>query len=67
MDMSRISKGWRDENIIPRYDAAGVKKFAFIMPHGMPAIWSAPAPEGPAKFPTGYFGSRAEALDWLKS
>lgn len=66
MDMSRMSMGWRDEHIIPRYNGAGLKKFAFVMPHGMPAIGNAPAPEGPAKFPTGYFGSRAEALAWLK-
>jgi hypothetical protein len=29
---------WRDVNIIPRYNAAGVRKFAFHMPDGMPMI-----------------------------
>ena len=65
MDMSKIEMGWRDEHIIPRYNAAGLKKFAFVMPAGMPAIGTPPAPEGPADFPTGYFGSRADALSWL--
>ena len=66
MDMSKMNPGWRDEHIIPRYNAAGLKRFAFIMPAGMPAIGAPPAPEGPAEFPTGYFGSRADALAWLK-
>lgn len=65
MDMAKMSMGWRDEHIIPRYNAAGMKKFAFIMPEGMPAIGTAPAPEGPADFPTGYFGTRADALRWF--
>jgi len=65
MPLKRMSTGWRDTNIIPRYNAAGIKKFAFLMPSGMPAIGTAPAPEGPAAFPTGYFERRAEALTWL--
>ena len=58
---------WRDANIIPRYNAAGVKKFAFLMPAGMPAIGAPPAPEGPGEFPTAYFGTRAEARAWLSA
>ena len=27
---------WRDAHIIPRYGAAGVRKFAFVMPNGFP-------------------------------
>ncbi len=65
MDMDKMSMGWRDENIVPRYNAAGVKKFAFHMPAGMPAIGKPPTPEGPAQFPTAYFGTRTEALAWL--
>jgi hypothetical protein len=67
MPMDRLDGAWRDANIIPRYNAAGVEKFAFLMPHGMPAIGAPPAREGPATFPTGYFGSRADALGWLGS
>ena len=47
--------------IIPRYNQAGVEKFAFLMPEGMPAIDAPPAPEEPVSFPTAYFGSRADA------
>ncbi len=67
MGMDKMEMGWRDEHIIPRYNAAGVTKFAFHMPAGMPAIGKPPAPEGPAQFPTAYFGTRANALAWLSS
>ncbi len=67
MDPANMSMGWRDRHIVPRYNAAGLKKFAFVMPAGMPAIGAPPEPEGPADFPTGYFGTRAEALAWLRS
>ncbi|MGF1464498.1 MAG: hypothetical protein ACFCGT_00060 [Sandaracinaceae bacterium] len=67
MDPSRMSMGWRDEHIIPRYNAAGVRKFAFHMPAGMPAIGAPPRAEGPATFPTAYFGAREDALAWLLS
>ena len=56
---------WRDANIIPRYNAAGVRKFAFHMPEGMPMIGQPPENEVPGRFPTGYFGKRQEALAWL--
>ena len=65
MSMASMDGEWRDRNIIPRYNAAGVRRFAFLMPEGMPAIGAPPAPEGPATFPTAYFGSRASAIEWL--
>lgn len=65
MDMAHMSGEWRDANIIPRYNAAGVTKFAFVMPEGMPAIGSEPSNEGPAAYLTGYFGGREAALAWL--
>ena len=67
MDVARMNMGWRDEHIIPRYNKAGLKKFAFIMPAGMPAIGAPPQKEGPADFPTAYFGTRAAALAWLSA
>jgi hypothetical protein len=67
MEPSEMDAEWRDVNIVPRYNAAGVKAFAFHMPQGMPAIGSEPAIEGPAQYPTAYFGSRAEALAWIDS
>ena len=67
MNPAGVSMGWRDQQIIPRYNAAGVKKFAFVMPAGMPAIGAEPAPEGPADFPTAYFGEPEAAHRWLAS
>lgn len=67
MNPQHMDGPWRDANVIPRYMKGGVKKFAFHMPAGMPAIGGDPAPEGPADFPTAYFGTRAEALAWLNS
>jgi hypothetical protein len=67
MDPANMDGPWRDANIIPRYNAAGIRRFAFHMPTGMPAIGSPPAPESPGHFPTGYFGSRLDALRWLSS
>jgi hypothetical protein len=57
---------WRDANIIPRYNAAGVTSFAFHMPAEMPMVGAPPAREEPGRFATGYFGSREEAVGWLK-
>jgi hypothetical protein len=65
MDPANLDDAWRDAHIIPRYNAAGVRRFAFLFPEGMPAIGAPPAAEGPATYPTGYFGRRQEALDWL--
>ena len=65
MSPENMDEQWRDAKIVPRYNDAGVAKFAFHMPAGMPAIGTPPAPEGPARFPTGYFGTRRDALDWL--
>ena len=67
MDPGNNDMEWRDANIVPRYNGAGVKKFAFHMPAGMPAIGAPPAREGPADYPTGYFGHRHDALAWLES
>ena len=65
MNPANMNLGWRDEHIIPRYNKAGLKRFAFHMPAGMPAIGSPPAREGPADFPTAYFGTRRETVAWL--
>jgi hypothetical protein len=60
---------WRDKEIIPRYNAGGVAKFAFIAGEGIPfptvESGARPAPEGPATFPTGWFKTREAACQWL--
>ena len=60
---------WRDDCIIPRYGAAGVTKFAFIMPDGFPNAMEKggrEAIDGPAVFPTAWFLQRENALAWLR-
>jgi hypothetical protein len=59
---------WRDEHIIPRYNAAGVTKFAFLVPPGGPGTVEAgsqPEREPPGSFPTGYFEDRQHIFDWF--
>jgi hypothetical protein len=62
---------WRDAQIIPSYNEAGVTKFAFIANPNYPGptveAGTAPAPEGPANFPTGWFKTREAAYQWLAS
>ena len=57
---------WREERIIPQYNRAGVKKFAFLLPEGS-APKTEPMPEGSAQFPTGYFDSREQINHWFMS
>jgi len=57
---------WRDAHIIPRYGAAGVQRFAFLMPASFPDP-GREAVEGPAIFPTKWFVERQTALTWLRS
>jgi hypothetical protein len=57
---------WRDAHIIPRYGAAGIGKFAFLMP----ASFAEPgreAVEGPAVFTTKWLDNRDDALEWLRA
>jgi hypothetical protein len=60
---------WRDAEIIPRYNQAGVTKFAFIANPNYPGPTvddgATPAPDGPAHFPTGWFKTRDAAYQWL--
>jgi hypothetical protein len=61
---------WRQLNIIPKYNAAGVLKFAFLLPAGATDTvenGTKPAKEGVAEFPTGYFGSREGIRKWFDS
>lgn len=60
---------WRDEQIIPAYNLAGVKKFAFLFPAGAPGTveeGNAPAKEPPGVFPTGYFAERRRIQEWFR-
>jgi hypothetical protein len=55
---------WRDAHIIPRYGAAGVRRFAFLMPPGFPDVGKETI-EGPAIFPTKWFVDARDAMTWL--
>ena len=57
---------WRDAHIIPRYGAAGVRRFAFLVPAQFPGVGKEEQ-EAPAVFPTRWFADRAEALAWLRA
>jgi hypothetical protein len=60
---------WRDDHIIPRYGAAGTRKFGFLVPAGVPGTVEAggkPEPEGDAIFPTAWFSVRDHALAWFR-
>ena len=67
MDPANSDRAWREINIVPRYNAAGVKRFAFHFLDGMPLIGQPPQVEGVATYPTGYFGRRQDALKWFAS
>lgn len=55
---------WRQEEIIPAYNAAGLKRFAFLLPAGLDYR---PAGGGDgAKFVTDYFEDPEAARAWLK-
>jgi hypothetical protein len=61
---------WRDEHIVPLYNEAGIEKFAFLVTDAMPGTiekGGAPAPDGPAKFPTAWFESKDRMYAWLMS
>lgn len=66
MPRDQMDGAWRDANITPRYDAAGIRRFAFLLPDGSPPVGAAPQREGAATFPTGYFDRREDALAWLR-
>jgi hypothetical protein len=59
---------WRNEHIIPLYNQAGIKKFAFLATAQAPSTvekGAEPAPDGPATFPTAWFESRDRLYAWL--
>ena len=61
---------WRDDHVIPRYNRAGVTRFAFVMPAGFPGptaeSGAAPRIDGrAAAFPTQWFLGRDAAIAWL--
>jgi len=56
---------WRDEVISPRYVRAGVKKFAYVAPEGVLEKMKGAMHGRERGFQEDYFGSEAEAVNWL--
>ena len=66
MDMATMNMEFRDANIIPRYNAAGVRKFAFSPASRRSPDRSRNRPQKAQQtYLTAYFGRRADALAWL--
>jgi hypothetical protein len=57
---------WREKHIIPRYNAAGVRKLAFLLPKEF-VPGTEPAPESGATFSTGYFDTPEKVSEWFGS
>jgi hypothetical protein len=57
---------WRREQIVPRYNRGGVRRFAFLLPEGAstPAIEPA-APDGGPAYETRWFTNEPMAVNWL--
>lgn len=61
---------WRDENIVPLYNDAGIERFAFLTTAGTPGTvekGGEPRPDGPAAFPTAWFETKERMYAWLTS
>ena len=67
MDPGEIDDDWRDANVTPRFNAAGVRKLALLVPAAVPLVGAAPMHQGPAEYPTAFFASRTDARSWLES
>ncbi len=69
-EFSEGTLAWRDEHIVPLYNDAGVEKFAFLATARAPGTvekGAEPVPDGPARFPTGWFETRERMYAWLTS
>jgi hypothetical protein len=56
--------GWRQEAIIPAYNAGGLKRFAYLLP---PGVEYRPGGGGDAAtFATDYFDDQERARAWLR-
>lgn len=65
MPRGRMDGAWRLAHVVPRYNAAGLQRLAFVVPPDAPGIGEAPWREGPATYLTAYFDRRQPALRWL--
>ena len=57
--------GWRRATIVPAYNQAGLKRFAYLLPAGSTARPGGGGSE--AAFETDYFDDLEHAREWLKA
>ncbi len=58
---------WRDSEIIPRYNRAGVSKFVYLTaPDFAAPDGGAPEPRPGEDFATRFFASETDAIDWIR-
>lgn len=67
MPTESIDRGWINKQIIPKYNLAGIKKYAVILPCGIPQLGVNTEQENQASYVTAYFSLRTKALGWLSS
>lgn len=66
MNPGEIDDEWRDANVTPRFNAAGVRKLALLVPAAVPLVGAAPIHQGPAQYLAASFATRADARAWLQ-
>jgi len=58
--------GFRREQVVPRYNRGGVRRFAFLLPEGASAPATEPAaPDGGPAYETRWFTNEPLAVNWL--
>lgn len=55
---------WRETQIVPRYNEAGVERFAYVHGAGATLPPATPSPDSEI-FETRHFDSRADAIAWM--
>lgn len=67
--MTQELQDWHDDEILPRYHQAGVKKMCFLMPQSIFAEVTHKrafeTEQAKELMPTQFFKSEAEAMEWL--
>lgn len=65
-ELSPEAGAWRDEAVTPRYNKAGVRKFAYILATERLPPEDAPPPSSPQeRFQTRFFDAESEAEAWF--
>jgi hypothetical protein len=64
--MNKDLGAWRDAEISPLYNSAGIQRFAYILPAGAPEPPAAPDKKSPGEdFYTRFFATEDAAYGWV--